>query len=312
MYTEPIRLRPAFKDYIWGGTRLKTEYNKQSDLDVLAESWELSTHPDGESTVASGPHAGLRLSALIDLCGREILGSNAARFADFPILIKLIDAKDNLSIQVHPDDAYAQAHTGGYGKTEMWYILDCAPGASLYYGFNQPLTKAQLRSHIADNTLLSVLRQVPVKKGDVFFIPAGTVHAIGKGIMVCEIQQNSNTTYRVYDYGRRDAQGNTRPLHIAQAVEVADLNPTPLTKPAQDGVLAACPYFTVKKLNLDGSQTIRITTASFHSLIVTSGSGTLSLGGTTLPFQKGDSLFVPAQHSSYTLSGRGELILSSV
>ncbi len=312
MYTEPVKLTPAFKDYLWGGTKLKTEYNKASDLDIVAESWELSTHKDGQSIVATGQYAGLTLSDMIEQCGHGILGSNAQKFDYFPILIKFIDAKDNLSVQVHPDDTYSLAHNGEYGKTEMWYILECEEGASLYYGFNQTLTKEEFRRHIEDNTLLSVLNKVPVKKGDVFFIPAGTVHAIGKGIVICEIQQNSNTTYRVYDYGRRDAQGNTRPLHIEQAITVSALSPAPEIHKAGGDILASCQYFTVRKISLNGEKNINIDTGCFHSIIVTDGGCILSMHGKALALQKGDSVFIPAQDNSYTLEGMAEIILSYV
>lgn len=312
MYTEPVKLSPAFKDYLWGGTKLKTEYNKKSDLDIVAESWELSAHPDGESIVSTGTYAGKTLSELIAACGREILGSRAAKFENFPILIKFIDARDNLSIQIHPDDAYALANCGEYGKTEMWYILDCEPGASLYYGVNRELSREEFRQHIADNTLLEVLNRVPVHKGDVFFIPAGTVHAIGKGILICEIQQNSNTTYRVYDYNRRDAAGNTRPLHVEQAVSVATLSPTIAPETGDPEILAACDYFTVRKIQLDGARTMEIDTGCFQSLVVTEGACTLTLGDTVLSLEKGDSVFVPAQDARYVLSGTGEMILSYV
>lgn len=312
MYTEPIKLKPAFKDYLWGGTKLKTEFNKVSDLEIVAESWELSTHKDGQSTVATGEYAGLSLSAFIEQCGEEILGSKAREFDYFPILIKFIDAKDNLSVQVHPDDTYSLANNGEYGKTEMWYILEAEPGASLYYGFNKTLTRDEFKQHIADNTLLDVLNKVPVKKGDVFFIPAGTVHAIGKGIVICEIQQNSNTTYRVYDYDRRDAQGNARPLHITEAIAVSDLKPAPERAALADDVLASCEYFTVRKIDLNGTTTCLIDDTCFQSVIVTDGNGTLTMHDKTLTLEKGDSVFIPAQNGSYTLEGTAEIIISNV
>ena len=317
---QPVKLSPAFKDYLWGGTRLKTEYHKQSDLPIVAESWELSTHKDGQSTIADGPDAGLSLSAYIDKYGQAVLGTNAARFDYFPILIKLIDAKGNLSIQVHPDDAYALKHEGEYGKTEMWYILDAEPGASLYYGVNRELTREELASRIQDNTLLEVLNKVEVKKGDVYFIEAGTIHAIGAGIVICEIQQNSNTTYRVYDYDRRDAQGNPRQLHIRQALEVSRLTPSepqsdvPVIQ--HDGYtekrLATCSYFCVNRLVVQTQAVLSVTPQSFQSLIVTDGSGTLAMGDTVLSFQKGDSLFLPAQSAAYTVTGSCTLIQSYV
>lgn len=204
-----VKLKPAFKDYIWGGKKLVEEYGKEFQGERLAESWELSCHPDGESVIASGEYAGKTLSAYIREKGFGILGRNCRRFSDFPILIKLIDAHDNLSVQVHPDNGYALRNEGQYGKTEMWYIVDCEPGAFLYYGFSRPVSEEEFRRRIADNTLLEVLNRVDVQKGDVLFIESGTIHAIGKGIVIAEIQQNSNITYRVYDYGRVGADGKS-------------------------------------------------------------------------------------------------------
>lgn len=312
---KPVLLNPAFKDYLWGGTRLKTDFNKKSDLDIVAESWELSTHPAGESAVADGEYAGLTLSAYIEKIGRKYLGKNALAFDYFPLLIKFIDAKKDLSIQVHPNDEYAKEHEGEYGKTEMWYILDCEEGAYLYYGFNRVITKEEYRQRIADNTLIEVLNRVPVKKGDVFFIEAGTVHAICSGIVICEIQQNSNTTYRVYDYDRRDANGNTRPLHIEQAIAVSSLCPPPAhteKNTAGDCTLSSCKYFTVKKYVVNGEKNLSVTPDCFQSLIVADGCGTLKFDGETIPFKKGDSIFIPAQSVDYQLTGCCEVILSYV
>lgn len=318
---QPILLAPAFKDYLWGGTKLKTQYGKQSDLDIVAESWELSTHKDGQSTVASGSDRGLSLTEYIEKHGEAVLGSHGAAFDFFPILIKLIDARDNLSIQVHPDDDYALKNEGEYGKTEMWYILEAEEGASLYYGLNTEVSKEEFRRRIESNTLLEVLNRVEVHKGDVFFIQAGTVHAIGKGIVICEIQQNSNTTYRVYDYDRRDAQGNPRQLHIEQAIQVSDLKPAPENTSAGEEVshegytqkqLASCRYFTVERLYIASRAELNITAESFHSLVVTEGSGTLAMEGTELSFKKGDSILIPAQEQKYTITGNCEVIRSYV
>lgn len=318
---EPIKLSPAYKDYLWGGTKLKTEYGKQSDLDIVAESWELSTHKDGQSIVASGADKGKTLSAYIAEHGEDILGANAKKFDYFPILIKFIDAKDNLSIQVHPDDAYALKNEGEYGKTEMWYILEAEEGASLYYGFNRGITREEYQQKIEDNTILDVLNKVAVKKGDVFFIKSGTVHAIGKGIVICEIQQNSNTTYRVYDYDRRDAQGNPRQLHVAKALEVSTLGPADTengSKPETncggytDKVLSSCNYFTVHRLKIQSSAALRTDTTSFRSLIITEGNAVLTMGETILSVTKGDSIFLPAQDADYTIEGTCEVILSYV
>ena len=318
---KPIKLLPAFKDYLWGGTKLKTDFGKKSDLDIVAESWELSTHKDGQSVVAEGPDAGLTLSEYIDKHGEGILGSNAQKFDYFPILIKLIDAKDNLSIQVHPSDDYALKNEGEYGKTEMWYVLDANEGASLYYGFKSEITKDEFEERINNNTLLDVLNKVEVHKGDMFFIESGTVHAIGKGIVICEIQQNSNTTYSVYDYDRRDANGNPRELHIKKAIDVSNLAPADQNRSASETVehegfsvtrLAECRYFTVDKVEVDSKAALTVSTDSFKSIIVTDGSGVLTFDGESVDINKGDSIFIPAQDAEYSVSGKCELITSCV
>ncbi len=308
---DPVKLSPAFKDYLWGGDRLKREYNKKSSLDKVAESWELSTHKDGESIVSDGEYKGLTLSEYIKLNPENVIGCNAKRFDFFPILIKFIDAKDNLSIQVHPDDEYSLKHNGEYGKTEMWYILDCDDGAFLYYGFKKKITSEEFRKAIEDNTLLDILNKVQVKKGDVFFIEAGTVHAIGKGIVICEIQQNSNTTYRVYDYNRKDKDGNTRPLHIEQAVAVSKTEP-PKKYRINNNILAECKYFTVEKEEISGKKNICISRNCFKSVIVVSGNGELILNNHKTEFIKGDSIFIPAQDAEFTIYGNCEVIISYV
>lgn len=218
-----LKLKPACKGYLWGGSRLKNEYNKEFEGDVLAETWELSCHPDGSSRIVNGVFAGRTLREYIAAMGKRVLGSNCQVFQEFPILIKFIDAKDNLSIQVHPNNMDALENENQYGKTEMWYVLDAEPGAFLYYGFKHPISRAEFRERIEQNTLLEVLNAVPVHKGDLFYIPAGTLHAICKNIVIAEIQQNSNVTYRVYDYGRVGADGMPRQLHAEQAMDVVKL-----------------------------------------------------------------------------------------
>ncbi len=315
-----IKLSPAFKDYLWGGNKLKREFNKKSCLDIIAESWELSTHKDGSSIVTSGDDRGLTLTEYVNKYSDTILGSNAKRFNYFPILIKLIDAKNKLSIQVHPDDEYALKNEGEYGKTEMWYIIDAEPGAYLYYGVNREITKEEFSARIADNTITEVLNKVKVHKGDVYFIDAGTVHAIGEGIIICEIQQNSNTTYRVYDYDRRDAAGNLRPLHIKQAIDVSSLTPSKSqeVKPVEnfDGYsvqpLAECKYFCVNRIDVNSEADLKVTDKSFQSLIIIDGEGTLISGDEELPFIKGDSIFIPAENITYTIKGNCSIIQSYV
>ena len=316
-----LKLEPAFKDYLWGGTRLKTEYNKKSDLDIVAESWELSTHPAGQSVIRGGEYDGLTLTEYIEKAGRQVLGKNGEAFENFPVLIKFIDAKNPLSIQVHPSDEYALRVEHEYGKTEMWYILDCDEGASLYFGVNREISKEEFRAKIEDNTLLEVLNKVPVHKGDVFFIEAGTIHAIGAGIIICEIQQNSNTTYRVYDYGRRDKDGNLRELHVDKAIEVSKMTPSDTSAhtfaPEQLEAsvktrLATCKYFTTDKFVVNGTQAFAIDDSSFRSFVIVDGEGTMESDGETLPVCKGDSVFVPAGNGTVTVTGDCTVILTTV
>lgn len=316
----PLKLSAPLKDYIWGGQRLKEEYNKKSDLERVAESWELSCHKDGSSTIVNGEYAGVSLPDYIAREGKEVLGSKGEKFAYFPMLIKLIDAENDLSVQVHPDNDYAMRVEGEYGKTEMWYVVDCKEGASLLYGFQHDISKEEFASRIQNNTLLEVTNRVPVHKGDVFFIESGTLHAIGKGILIAEIQQNSNTTYRIYDYGRLGADGKPRQLHVEKALDVTCLTPPtrdckPQGSPEQkegytSTLLAACDYFTVYHLALQTGAGLCADQESFHSLLVLDGSLKLEAPGGSLELQKGDSVFLPAGLGAYRLSGSGEVILS--
>ncbi len=310
-----LKLQPSFQEYLWGGRRLAEAYHKAFAGETLAESWELSCHPDGPSVVANGPDAGMTLPQYIEKWGRKILGTNCERFSDFPILIKLIDAKDRLSIQVHPDDAYALQHEGQYGKTEMWYVLEAGKDAFLYYGFAKEISREEFAARIQDNTLTEVLQAIPVQKGDVLFIEAGTIHAIGKDILIAEIQQNSNVTYRVYDYGRVGKDGKPRALHVEQALEVTNRAPL-LRSPSFDPYVAKCAYFTVQKAFLDGhlAQSLTGTAGeeSFVSFLILDGSGTLQCGGESLDFQKGDSLLLTAGSGEYRLMGACEALLTTV
>lgn len=318
----PLLLKAPLKDYLWGGTRLKEEYGKETSLDKVAESWELSCHPAGESLIDNGVDKGRSLKAWLEEQGKAVLGTKAEAFDYFPLLIKLIDAKGNLSVQVHPDNEYALRVEGEYGKTEMWYIVDCEPGASLLYGFKEKISREEFRRRIADNTLLEVCNKVPVHKGDVFFIDAGTLHAIGEGILICEIQQNSNTTYRIYDYGRLGADGKPRELHVDKAVEVTRLEPPargrrPLADidifPDMDvKLLADCEYFKVYHGNLHGESYLHAGEDSFQSLTVLDGALKLRYGQEFLTLAKGSTVFVPAGMGSYQLAGQAEFILSKL
>ena len=313
-----MKLAAPCKDYIWGGNRLREEYGKVSDADKIAESWELSCHKDGESVISNGEFEGSTLAAFIEKQGKEVLGKNCEKFENFPILIKLIDAKDNLSVQVHPNNDYALRVEGEYGKTEMWYIVDCDPGAELLYGFKSNITKEEFERRIKDNTLLEVTNNVPVHKGDVFFIEAGTLHAIGKGILIAEIQQNSNTTYRIYDYVRVGADGKPRQLHIEKAVEVTELTPPKYPTTAKgapeekDGytvqLLSECEYFRVNKVSVREKCKLEAGSASFNSVLVLDGEG--EIDGVKL--KKGDSCFIPAGYGEYTFRGKAELAVTDI
>lgn len=259
----PFLLSPAAKDYIWGGTRLREEYNKNIDITPLAETWECSTHPDGPSRVASGAFAGEKLVDVLR-AHPEFIGTHPKTDGEggLPVLIKFIDAARDLSVQVHPSDEYARTHEHGQlGKTEMWYVLEAAPGASLVYGFRQDLTRAMLAASLEDDTVEQYLQKVEIHRGDVFMIESGTVHAIGAGAMIVEIQESSNLTYRMYDYHRLGKDGKPRELHIAKALDVVDLRQKPLPEQLQraceehDGYsvefLEQCKYFRTERIRLD-------------------------------------------------------------
>lgn len=314
-----LKLAPAFKDYLWGGTRLRDDFQKDCDFDKIAESWELSCHKDGPSTITNGEYKGHTLAEYIDKAGKKVLGTDCEKFENFPILIKLIDAKDNLSVQVHPNNEYAQRVEGEYGKTEMWYIVDCDEGAELLYGFKDVISKDEFAERIANNTLLEVTNSVPVHKGDVFFIEAGTLHAIGKGILIAEIQQNSNTTYRIYDYGRVGKDGKPRELHVEKAKDVTNLCPakaypeTPVEQ--KDGytskLLSSCDYFTTYAIDVDSKAVLDADEKSFVSLLILDGSCTIT-GDNSVEAKKGDSVFITAGTGKVTVDGKCKAILTKV
>ena len=312
-----LKLNPVFKDYLWGGTKLRDEYGFQSGLEKLAEGWMLSCHKDGENTIENGEYKGKTLTEVVKL-NPDFLGENGKNFEYFPILIKLIDAKNDLSVQVHPDNEYAMRVEKEYGKTECWYILDCDEGAELIYGFNKSISSEEFREKIADNTFLETVNKVKVKKGDLFFIEAGTLHAIGKGILLAEIQQNSNTTYRVYDYGRLGTDGKPRELHVEKAIDVTNCTPpTRSTKPegeliVEDGykkqLLTKCDLFNVEKVSISTAYTSVADEKSFVSVLVTDGQATID----EIEIKKGDSLFIPARYGNFTITGNAELIITRV
>jgi len=300
-----LKLKPACKNYIWGGRRLIEDFGFDSGDKICAEAWTLSAHPDGASIIEGGT----TLADYIKANGTKILGANCRHFKDFPILIKFIDARENLSVQVHPPDDYALIHENQLGKNEMWYVLDADENSVLYCGFKQKISKAEFIERIKNNSLIEVLDAVPAKKGSVIFIPAGTIHAVGKGVFLAEIQQNSNVSYRVYDYGRN------RPLHIEKALDVTNLNP--MTERGYSYPhLAACDYFVVDKLNLDGeilsAARGAVDEKTFLNVLILDGAGKISCGDTEYIYQKGDSFLLTAGAGDWKICGRCDALLTTV
>ena len=302
---EILKLIPECKDNIWGGVKLKEKYGKQTDKDPVAESWELSFHKDGPTRLGNGKTLQEEVTA-------KELGRNCDGFPFFPMLVKLIDAKQDLSVQVHPSDKYALEHENSFGKTEMWYIVEAEKGAGIYLGFKKDVTQAEYETAIKENTLTDLLNFFEVKAGDCYFIPSGTIHAIATGCLICEIQQNSNLTYRVYDYGRRDKNGNLRELHVEKALKVTDLKKyeyTPLNlKTAQGELLGLSRYFTTTSVVVKGEATVTADKNSFKCITCVEGKG--DADGKEV--RAGDSLFVPAGYGEVKLSGDMRLIMAEV
>ena len=320
---ETVKLKPFIANYIWGGHRLCPVYGLDGET-IAAEAWVFSAHPDGPSTVDSGECRGSSLREYLAELGDGVFGSGARLEPGFgaPILCKFIDAARTLSIQVHPDDAFARKHENSPGKSEMWYILDAEPGAFIYYGLRRDVTREELARSMEDGSVTELLNKVYVKPGDAFFIPAGTIHAIGAGIFICEIQQSSNITYRMYDFGRLGADGKPRPLHIEKAAACAKITASGVSQEKKaipcDGagaeLLAECEYFRAVRYTVGkGGRTALDAAESFLSVIVTGGSGRLETPEAGFDLGFGDSFFVPAGTGEVTVESDSgcELIVSS-
>lgn len=315
---EILSLYPTLKETIWGGRALIDDYGFETDGDNAAEAWLLSCHKDGPSFVIGGEYNGKTLAEVIEAEGREILGTNNKDIRDFPVLIKIIDARDKLSVQVHPDDDYAYKYENENGKTEAWYVLKCDEGASLIYGVNHDMAREEFAAAIENGTLLEDVNVVPVKPGDVVFIPSGMLHAIGEGILLAEVQQSSNSTYRVFDYMRRDKNGNLRELHVKKAVDVMNLSVTDVNFSAEGApektggavktYLTGCQYFKMTKVELDGAYTDTADETSFVSLLVLDGEGKITSADGEIALKKGSSIFIPALKGEYTVSGKLEIL----
>lgn len=316
-------LTPASKDYLWGGSRLNDDFSFGIDVYPFAEAWVCSSHPDGQSFVPSLSRSLADvLSAHPEILGTHVLQTTGGR-PMLPILIKLIDAKMDLSVQVHPDDAYAERIEGQWGKTEMWYVLSARPGSELVYGFNQDVTAGQIREAVKDGSIGALLNHVPVHKDDLFFIELGTVHAIGAGCLIAEVQQSSNLTYRLYDYGRIGKDGKQRELHIDKALDVVRMSSSAAPRQPMrvlkygrgcaSELLSRCKYFQVERLLLNtetNRSLVDFQTGgnSFHALLCVDGCGCVSWEGGSLNFFKGDCIFVPANSTLLKLHGRAQIL----
>lgn len=314
----PLRLAPVYFEKVWGDRRLERYMGRQIPAETpIGESWEVSDHPHGRSIVTNGPAAGQSLHALIERDPSAMLGARVyAQYGTrFPLLIKYLDADDKLSVQVHPNDAYAMEHEGELGKTEMWYILHADPGAQLIAGLQPGVTREQFGEALAGGDPSDLLHFLPVKTGDAVFIPSGRIHALLSGLLLLEIQQNSDTTYRLYDWGRLGLDGQPRALHVEQAMAVADWTdyaPNPQTERTviaganRKTVLATCPYFTVEKHDLASEAIFTTDGGSFYIINCVAGSGDLTWPGGTETLTFGDTLLIPAGLRDFALHPDGE------
>lgn len=311
---KPIFLKPTFKERIWGGDRLKTEFGFNIPSDHIGEAWVISAHPNGVSTIT---YPDYHLNKGLDELYRErshLFGKNPPK--EFPLLVKIIDAKEDLSVQVHPNDDYAYKHEGEQGKAECWYILDAEPDATIIYG-HEALEPEDFEKMIEEGQWSDLLTKVKVKPGDFFDVPAGTIHAIGKGIMLLEIQQSSDTTYRLYDYDRKDNEGNYRELHLQQAKEVTQVphHDSPFNRRAEEQVpdsilrLIETPYYKVERIKV--SNRVDLTDINpYLMLTVIDGKGYLDMEGQHYEIRKGNSFILPKDSREATFTGQLDMIMA--
>lgn len=318
MKLRPLKLKPAVRSYIWGGTKLKEFWGKESDNDSIAECWELSMYTDSESIVDDPAFYEYTLSKL-QRNYPEFFGDKVNDYSKFPILIKLLDASADLSIQVHPDDVYAMAREGGQlGKNEVWYIADAEEDSAIYYGFNRDVTKDEVIDGVVNGTITELLNRCPVKKGDCFFVPAGTVHALLKGVTAIEVQQSSDLTYRLYDYGRKDKNGNARKLHIREALDVMNLKKSEIPlkgdiKELANGskirTLTKNGYFTAKEVTIEKGEYLIYSEESFVTFTVADGSARFESGE---EIKKGDTWFIPAYYMAKVVADNATLVVTII
>lgn len=320
----PLLFHPIYKEMIWGGHALADKYKRGLDDRLVGESWEIACHSNGNGIISNGPLEGMSLHDAIDKYGLKILGSavyNEA-YKKFPLLIKILDAADSLSVQVHPDDSYAYEHENGeLGKTEMWYVIDAKENAKIVYGLKEGATKESLSRCIDENRIGDCLKKLEVSAGDVVYIPSGMVHAIGDGIMICEIQQNSDTTYRLYDWDRVDKDGNARELHLSKAMDVIDYSGSYQGLLSglklQEGsghrtIYVANQYFAVEKIVTDSSIRLTMDGKRFQTITCIEGSGGLVYEKGSIKLDSGSSCLIPAGIKDFVLEGQLATIRSYV
>ncbi|NDP26727.1 MAG: mannose-6-phosphate isomerase [Flavobacterium sp.] len=311
----PLQFEPILKERIWGGEKLKTILNKPITSKITGESWELSTVEGDVSVVANGDLAGKSLNELIDSNPEELLGTEVyKRFGkQFPLLFKYLDAREDLSIQVHPNDELAKKRHNSFGKTEMWYVMQADTDSKLIVGFKEDSNPAEYLENLKNKTLLSILDNVKVEVGDVFFLETGTVHAIGAGLVIAEIQQTSDITYRLYDFDRVDAEGNQRELHVDLALDAINYNKIDTYKKYkkelnQSNSMVDCPYFTTNLLPLDGAIEVNKSGNSFTVYMCVEGEFELKSEGVKFEYKKGDTILIPAALNIYALSGKASIL----
>ena len=306
----PFRLKPVCKNYLWGGTKLIDEWGKTSESDTLAESWELAAHKDGDNIILDGDLMGLTLTEAVKRFP-EIVSPSFRKDDTFPLMVKLIDARQPLSIQVHPFTEYAMRVENSKGKIEAWYILGHEEGAYIYLGFSKNVSRSEFAQAIKEDRLPEVLKKVYVNDGDMYFIPAGTIHAIGAGITLAEIQENSNITYRVYDYGRLGQDGRPRELHIRKALDVTNTFPLNILPPGRGGnVIVSCNKFRVERINAPYFGWTNH--EGFLFLLCIAGECVFRCGDVCFSVGKGGNVFVPSDcEEEFRLEGDGEFLITT-
>lgn len=316
----PMKMKPVIRDYLWGGTKLKTQYGKEGG-EILAESWEVSCHKDGPSTIDNGCMAGKTLADFLKN-KPAAAGTRAKKFTYFPMMVKLIDSREDLSVKVNPPDSYALRIEKQPGKTECWYIMAAEKNAGIFFGMSRDVSRAEYEAAIREGRVTDLLNFVKVSPGEIYFLPAGTVHAIGRGITLCEVQQSGSLSYRVYDYNRLGPDGRPRELHIEKAVHVSNLSKQEIA--GQGGLhavekngniithMAHDKYFSVYELRFKREMKLTMNERSFNAVTFLTGNGTIECGGFAEKFTAGDSFFIPCPASGYTIKGTGTALMSKL